>query len=1088
MKNEYKKLCSDIQGKINSLKNNKKKQTNKSDISVLEKRLEWIKEEREMKIASIDADAVLRKLYKKRNDAIIKNLEHRLEIDKAKLLAELKITQTNELANKYDRDIDNELAVLKQDIQKQYNEQESIKIQNETIVRYEIYFAPNDSQTTYKHLVEDMGKDMDSFSYLIYDNRAEKAKIDRQSKALESIKSGYVKNPYLPSYLFAPETLKQSQGEEIDDIEWCLDGELNDRQQEAVKKALASDSIFLLQGPPGTGKTQVIAELTAQYIKQGKKVLISSETHKAIDNVFDRLPKIPNIRPIRLIPSNNGKKTNYSPEKLVDNLYCNIYKNIEKEVNRFTNFEETKLDFDDNIKELKCDYGRLLVLKNRATEVQNKIKKLRDSNIALSNDIAIQEKLLLQNKESLREYNDTISAIQHCDFDQENGIEQYLARYQQEVLVIFSKFSCLKDVSVDKLPAIKSVQISMLKQEIDNLLQEDGLAKLETERKNIRQSMEDLRDENGDNPQEGTENYSEFKQLQGKLIDINKRINELKEKSNFDISDIWINKNIPSIINDKQSLKQVVDQIKRCKLDLQECENNIVKSIKIDIEREDKQVEINKEINILMQKKNANDDEINALREDECLQECEQLDRKLQSKINKFFYDFNITEQYNPKDLSLAFSIMQNELSKLEQEYDNPAINEKIEIYKQMASYINPENKQLIESDRIKYTRELLKCANVFGITCTSRDKYSTAQLEELGKYGIQSIDIKHEDIDVVIVDEVSKSSFLDLLIPILYGKTVILVGDHRQLPPMYDLRHMKENEFSGLDSAYITYEQNKKYTTMYEECFFKTLYEKANSDFKIMLNKQYRCHSDIMKCFNHFYNGSNEDNDGLKIGKKQLDNEKQHNLKLIINRKPIISPNNHVCFVNCREYESSDEGSTSISNKQESEVAIRLLQGLSECAKSQSDNDRPSVGVICTYGDQASCIKKMKKGKKLDGFSTKDDEKLIISTVDDFQGDERDIIILSMVRNPRNPNKTKSNFIAQFQRINVALSRARKLLIVLGSRDFLDSRVIDLPDVSGNHHLDKTNYPVYKEIIKTIEQQGAIWDAKDILGEKDAK
>ena len=60
-----------------------------------------------------------------------------------------------------------------------------------------------------------------------------------------------------------------------------------------------------------------------------------------------------------------------------------------------------------------------------------------------------------------------------------------------------------------------------------------------------------------------------------------------------------------------------------------------------------------------------------------------------------------------------------------------------------------------------------------------------------------------------------SKSSFLDLLIPILYGKTVILVGDHRQLPPMYDLRHMRGDDFDGLDEEKITKEINDGYTTV---------------------------------------------------------------------------------------------------------------------------------------------------------------------------------------------------------------------------------------------------------------------------------
>ena len=144
-----------------------------------------------------------------------------------------------------------------------------------------------------------------------------------------------------------------------------------------------------------------------------------------------------------------------------------------------------------------------------------------------------------------------------------------------------------------------------------------------------------------------------------------------------------------------------------------------------------------------------------------------------------------------------------------------------------------------MEEDRQSYTRELFNNVNVFGITCTSRDRFTKNQLQELDRYGIESVDIRTQGIDVVIIDEVSKSSFLDLLIPILYGKTVILVGDHRQLPPMYDLRHMRKDDFEGLDESIISKEINDGYTALYEECFFKTLYESVPSDFKVMLAQQ---------------------------------------------------------------------------------------------------------------------------------------------------------------------------------------------------------------------------------------------------------
>ena len=88
------------------------------------------------------------------------------------------------------------------------------------------------------------------------------------------------------------------------------------------------------------------------------------------------------------------------------------------------------------------------------------------------------------------------------------------------------------------------------------------------------------------------------------------------------------------------------------------------------------------------------------------------------------------------------------------------------------------------------------------------------------------------------------------------------------------------------------------------------------------------------------------------------------------------------------------------------------------------------------------------------------------------------------MVRNPSG-NRYDAEFIKKFERINVALSRARKLLIIVGSKKFLSKAgVIDLPDLEGNKSLDKVNYPVYREIIDTINFRGRILTAKDVLGE----
>src|SRR5699024_6312870 len=123
---------------------------------------------------------------------------------------------------------------------------------------------------------------------------------------------------------------------------------------------------------------------------------------------------------------------------------------------------------------------------------------------------------------------------------------------------------------------------------------------------------------------------------------------------------------------------------------------------------------------------------------------------------------------------------------------------EKIPVYEKIAKYLSMD--EVIEEDRRAYTKTLFENANVFGITCTSSDRFSERNVDALSEYNIDGIDLKTIGIDVVIIDEVSKSSFIDLLIPILYGKTVILVGDHRQLPPMYEFAKLRDEDFDGLN------------------------------------------------------------------------------------------------------------------------------------------------------------------------------------------------------------------------------------------------------------------------------------------------
>ncbi|MCR4661562.1 MAG: AAA family ATPase [Clostridia bacterium] len=1089
-----KKDLDDIRSQIDKAK---KEIHSKDELS---KKLEELRAKEEManniyykKLEEIKASINIRNYYVNRNKEWIAKKEKSLAISYQTEVTEIKKEKKSQLEVQYRNSKDEEKVKAKENLQQQLIKDKANKIEKETIREYRIYFRPNDNNDS----VNEIEKAINIIepAYLVYDNRAEKAKIERQEKALASISGGYVKNPFLPTYLFAPTELKQISRVSEKDPDWCLES-LNEGQKLAVKRALASESIFLLQGPPGTGKTQVIAEITAQLCKQGKKVLISSETHKAIDNVFERLPKIPEIRPLRLIPSQNAKETNYSPEKLVDNFYANIRGNLDREVNRFEHFEENKLTFNEKMKELRIKYEKLLKLQRDNVKIDKEREERLSAINKLTQQLETQRYSLSQVKDLIEQYRRTQRQIESYRFSLEGTVEKFINEYKTDVESMLRSFACLKDIPLEKIGELVNVNIDEIKEELSSILSEEVLVGLKSRQTEIRNKMQDLRDPDTDEaPQEGDSNYQLYKDLQNKLINIGKEIKEAQSATAFDVSDSKVIALAPSIINNKELLKRFPNDLTAFRIILRNKTMDFTAKIEEFIAPHVKnEGEISEKIADIQIKINESKKTYEELGNNEGVAEYSELSSTLKQDITRFFHDFNIIKEYNSDNLETAFDIIREEWNKIEFDYKRTTEENasKIPMYKDIIKYLSQED--ILEEDRQSYTRELYNCANVFGITCTSRDRFTPNQLQELGKYGISSVDIKQQGIDVVIVDEVSKSSFLDLLIPILYGKTIILVGDHRQLPPMYDLRHLRRDDFEGLDEDIITKEINDKYTELYEECFFKTLYENVPDDFRVMLTKQYRCHSHIMEVFNHFYGGNGK---GLTIGKKQQDDEKEHGLTVRINGQTIIEPKFHVYFIDCDQKESSAyEGSTSKINNQEADVAMTLLKEINNAVgnliknkkvrvdKEGKVDERPSIGVICTYGDQAGLIKKKRKYQKFDNFSEKSDEKLIISTVDDFQGDERDIIILSMVRNPAG-NRYDAEFIKKFERINVALSRARKLLIVVGSKKFLsEAGVIDLPDLTGNHSQDKVNYHVYEEIINTIRLRGRLLIASDIIGD----
>ena len=274
------------------------------------------------------------------------------------------------------------------------------------------------------------------------------------------------------------------------------------------------------------------------------------------------------------------------------------------------------------------------------------------------------------------------------------------------------------------------------------------------------------------------------------------------------------------------------------------------------------------------------------------------------------------------------------------------------------------------------------------------------------------------DEFDTVIVDEVSKATPPELYIPIpLAEKRLILVGDFKQLPPIFnmpsgDQLSLEEaaNE-AGVDLKKLDYED-----TIFERLWVRHAGDASSA--RAMLTKQYRMHPEIQGIIEPFYTDT-ESGDKLKCG---LNNDKIESLNIDHD----FFSNRHAMWIGTQGLSGEKKDGTSFYNEDEIVKVGKLLDKLAKI-----DDKDLSVGVITFYGAQ---LRRLRNEYDTNTYKRRFGEgKLIFGTVDRFQGRECDVIICSLVRNNKHGN---IGFAKKPNRINVAFSRARRSLIILGSRE----------------------------------------------------
>ncbi|MEZ4777536.1 MAG: AAA domain-containing protein [Bacteroidia bacterium] len=271
-----------------------------------------------------------------------------------------------------------------------------------------------------------------------------------------------------------------------------------------------------------------------------------------------------------------------------------------------------------------------------------------------------------------------------------------------------------------------------------------------------------------------------------------------------------------------------------------------------------------------------------------------------------------------------------------------------------------------------------------------------------------------------VFIDEAAQAMEPAAWIPILRANRVIMAGDHCQLPPT-----VKSIEAGrrGLSQ------------TLFESVI-------AHKDVDVMLDRQYRMNEQIMRF----------------SGRKFYDN----NLHADIQVKdhvlgPEFPPVEFVDTAGCGFDEILNQESRSRGNPEEANLLLKHLATLFNQITEQVPgvlNENFSLGIISPYKEQVRIISnQIQNSPMLSNFQPY----ISVNTIDGFQGQERDVIYISLVRSNE---KNEIGFLKDIRRMNVALTRARKKLVVVGDSSTLG------------------NDPFYHDFLDYIEEIGAYHSA----------
>ncbi len=274
---------------------------------------------------------------------------------------------------------------------------------------------------------------------------------------------------------------------------------------------------------------------------------------------------------------------------------------------------------------------------------------------------------------------------------------------------------------------------------------------------------------------------------------------------------------------------------------------------------------------------------------------------------------------------------------------------------------------------------------------------------------------LKERSFDLVVIDEAAQCTEPNAWVPLRYGHRLLLAGDHQQLPPTIISTEASQE---GLQIS-----------------LFERLIELLGPEVQQRLSVQYRMHQDIMGFSSEvFYEGTLQAHESVQA----------HLLPDLPDVETTALTERAAEFIDTAgaSYEETQEpGGESRLNEQEAQLAAHKVNALLSAGVRAEQ-----IGVIAPYSAQVREL-------------TRRLPEVEVRSIDGFQGREKEVIVISLVRS--NPD-AQVGFLADTRRMNVALTRARRKLIVIGDSATLSS------------------HPFYNRMLGYFEQLGGyrtVWE-----------